>query len=78
MTRQRIAIKVEERMFSVRGWRAVDHLREAGKRPVFSGSCGWMLDRRHLGDVLAYFDSKNIGVTITDVDQLELPGGGAA
>jgi hypothetical protein len=82
MSRARISIRVDDKMISVRGWRAADHLRSAGKRPVFSGTSGWMLDRRHLGDVLAYFESRNITVVITDVDQLELPeppdGGEAA
>lgn len=81
MSRARINIKVDGTVIGVRGWRAADHLRAAGKRPVFSGTSGWMLDRRHLGDVLAYFEHQHITVVITDVDQSEfpdLPGGGDA
>lgn len=63
-------------MLSVRGWNAAEHLRNAGKRPIFSGANGWMLDRHHLADVLAYFQDRRIAVVITDLDQPELPDGG--
>lgn len=83
MSRARMSIRVDRRLVVVRGWRAAELLQGAGIKATFSGSAGgWMVDRQRLGDVLAYFESRNITVVITDVDQLELPvppdGGEAA
>lgn len=79
-TRRRLRITVNSSIVAVRGWRAVELMREAGLRPTYSGAAigggGWMVDRHRLGDLLAYLESRNVAATVDDLDQLGLLGGG--
>ena len=79
-TRRRLRITISRKVVAVRGWRAVDLMREAGLRPTFSaaaiGGGGWVVDRPRLPDLLAYLESRNVWFQLEDVDQLELLDGG--
>jgi hypothetical protein len=64
--RRRISIEQRDTIIAVRGWRAGDLAREAGCRPTFSGTAGWLLDTKRLPDLVAYLESRHIPVDITE------------
>jgi hypothetical protein len=64
---RRRAFVIEERakVFVVRGFRAADVLRSAGYKPLWSVTAqGWVLDVKHLPDVVALLEWRNIDVRI--------------
>lgn len=65
MPRHRISITLDGRIAVIRGWRAVDLIRDAGCKPLYAGTVGgWMIDRHRLGDLLAYLEQRSIAVTV--------------
>lgn len=57
--RGRLVIEAGDRDTKVRGYGAADLLREAGTRPYFAGGA-WWIATKHLPDVVAYLDYRNI------------------
>lgn len=73
MSRRRIRIIDRGDTFVVRGWRGGDLAAEAGIRVVWTGvSQGWVGQGRDLGDLVAYSEYRNVGLTV------EAEGGDAA
>jgi len=67
-TRARV-IAVTDRGTTIvmRGHKVAEIARHAGIRPIFSGvSQGWLADCSRLGDLLAFCQSRNIAVTLTN------------
>jgi hypothetical protein len=51
------------------GYKVAQIARLAGLRPVYNGVAqGWVSDGRKLGDLLAFCQSRNIAVTVTETD----------
>ena len=60
-----VTITENDTTFVVSGWKAGQLCRDADKRPIYSASAGgWILDSRHLADVLALAQLCRIEVTI--------------
>jgi hypothetical protein len=59
-------VTTEDGSTLVRGWQAGTMLQEGGWRPVWlGGKRSWAVDARHEGDVLAYLQTRGIGVVHT-------------
>ena len=88
-----LRVDVEPDQVIVRGWRAVDILRSAGLRPLWSArQRGWVLDNRRAADAVAAVEASGAAVVVTGLPiepkpvpaaptedpQLSLFGGGDA
>lgn len=77
-SRYRVSAEVDGTVTFFRGWRVSNLLRDAGTKPIYSTPRGaYMVDTTRLPDVLAYLESRNIGVAVTD-PSAPSPGGDAA
>jgi len=64
---RRAAVLVDEDTITIKGSAIFETLRPARMRPIFVGTVGgWMLDRRHLANVLAVLDAAGYRVTVVD------------
>lgn len=55
----------------VRGWQAGTVLMEGGWRPVWlGGQRSWAIDARHEADVLAYIQSRGIGLIVSSTSTI--------
>jgi hypothetical protein len=64
--RRRVTITESDTIIIGRGWRLGDLVKDAGLKATYSASAGgFMLDRDRLPDLLAYLESRNVGVTLT-------------
>jgi hypothetical protein len=72
MSRRRVTITESGTIIICRGWHFSGFVKDAGLKATYSASAGgFMLDRDRLPDLLAYLESRNVGVTIAQ------PGGDA-
>lgn len=71
--RRRLTVTVapDGATFVLRGWGGGQVARDAGLRPIFSGSAGgsggWILDATRLPDLLAAAQSRNIAVLVEEL-----------
>ena len=80
-----LSITIDDTIIVVRGFRAGARLKASGiGKAIYSTPAGgWMLDKKRLPDLLAWFESRNIAVELIDDNQQTLAypaddGGGDA
>lgn len=62
-----LVVDVDDALAVVRGLKAGQRLKASGMKAVYSAAAGgWMLDAKRLPDLLAYLQSRSIGVDVRD------------